>query len=82
MAKLENTVEMMLSDDYKERFIAEYQQLVNRKNKLQKVIREYNNNELNQEILSCSDLLTWQLKTMQMYEYILKRRAEVEGIEL
>ena len=80
MTKLENTVEMMLSDDYKERFIAEYQQLVNRKNKLQKVIREYNKNTFEPD---CSiDLLTWQLKTMQMYEYILKRRAEVEGIEL
>ena len=80
MAKLENTVEMMLSDDYKERFIAEYQQLVNRKNKLQKVIREYDKSTFEPD---CSiDLLTWQLKTMQMYEYILKRRAEVEGIEL
>ena len=80
MAKLENTVEMMLSDDYKERFIAEYQQLVNRKNKLQKVIREYDKSTFKPD---CSiDLLTWQLKTMQMYEYILKRRAEVEGIEL
>ena len=80
MAKLENTVEMMLSDDYKERFIAEYQQLVNRKNKLQKVIREYDKNTFESD---CSiDLLIWQLKTMQMYEYILKRRAEVEGIEL
>lgn len=32
--KLEKTVDMMLSEDYVERFKAEFHQLVNRKNKL------------------------------------------------
>lgn len=80
--KLDKTVDMMLSDDYVERFKAEYHQLTYRKNKLQKMLREHAKNELN-FVPKCSiDLLTWQLKTMQQYEYILKHRAEVEGIEL
>ena len=80
--KLDKTVDMMLSDDYQERFKAEYHQLMNRKNKLQKMIRAYNKDELDFEPKCSIDLLTWQLKTMQEYEYILKRRAEIEGVEL
>ena len=80
--KLDKTIDMMISEDYKERFKAEYHQLIYRKNKLQKMLREYAKNELN-FIPKCSvDLLTWQLKTMQEYEYILKRRADIEEIEL
>ena len=66
---------MMLSEDYVERFKAEFHQLVNRKNELQKMVRAYAKDDLD-------FLLIWQLKTMHEYEYILKRRAEVEGIEL
>lgn len=80
--KLDKTVDMMLSDDYQERFKAEYHQLINRKNKLQKMIRAYNKDELDFEPKCSIDLLTWQLKTMQEYEYILKRRAEIEGVKL
>lgn len=80
--KLDKTVDMMLSDDYQERFKAEYHQLINRKNKLQKMIRTYNKDELDFEPKCSIDLLTWQLKTMQEYEYILKRRAEIESVEL
>lgn len=80
--KLEKTVDMMLSEDYVERFKAEFHQLVNRKNKLQKTVRAYAKDELDFEPKCSLDLLIWQLKTMQEYEYILKRRAEIEGIEL
>ena len=80
--KLDKTVDMMLSDDYRERFKAEYHQLINRKNKLQKMIRAYNKDELDFEPKCSIDLLTWQLKTMQEYEYILKCRAEIEGVKL
>lgn len=80
--KLDRTVDMMLSDDYVERFKAEYQQLIYRKNKLQKMLREYAKNELNFTPKCSIDLLTWQLKTMQEYEYILKHRADVEHINL
>lgn len=79
---LDKTVDMMLSDDYKERFRAEYHQLVNRENKLQKMVKAYKEGNLDFKPKCSLDLLTWQLKTMQQYKYILKLRAEVEKIEL
>lgn len=80
--KLEKTVELMTSDDYQDRFKAEYYQLANRANKLRKMIRAYGKDELDFEPKCSVDILTWQLKTMDEYIYILKRRAEIEGIEL
>lgn len=79
---LDKTVELMLSDDYKDRFEAEYRQLVNRANKLRKMIRQYENGELEFEPESPIDILVWQLKTMDEYIYILKRRASYEKIAL
>ena len=79
---LDKTVELMLSDDYKDRFEAEYRQLVNRANKLRKMIRQYENGELEFEPESPIDILVWQLKTMDEYIYILKRRASYEKITL
>lgn len=37
--KLDETVNLMLGDDYKDRFVAEYGQVVNRANKLRKVVK-------------------------------------------
>lgn len=79
---LDKTVDMMLSDDYKDRFRAEYHQLVNRENKLQKMVKAYKEGKLDFKPKCSLDLLMWQLKTMQEYKYILKRRAEIEKIEL
>lgn len=79
---LDKTVELMLSDDYKDRFEAEYRQLVNRANKLRKMIRQYEKGELEFEPDSPIDILVWQLKTMDEYIYILKRRASYEKIAL
>lgn len=79
---LDKTVDLMLSDDYKDRFEAEYRQLVNRANKLRKMIRQYEKGELDFEPESPIDILVWQLKTMDEYVYILKRRASYEKITL
>ena len=79
---LDKTVDLMLSDDYKDRFEAEYRQLVNRANKLRKMIRQYEKGELDFEPDSPIDILVWQLKTMDEYIYILKRRASYEKITL
>lgn len=79
---LDKTVELMLSDDYKDRFEAEYRQLVNRANKLRKMIRQYEKGELEFDPESPIDILVWQLKTMDEYIYILKRRASYEKIAL
>ena len=79
---LDKTVDMMLSEDYKERFRAEYHQLVNRENKLNKMVKAYKEGTLDFKPKCSLDLMLWQLKTMQEYKYILKRRAEIECIEL
>ena len=79
---LDKTVDLMLSDDYKDRFEAEYRQLVNRANKLRKMIRQYEKGELDFEPECPIDILVWQLKTMDEYIYILKRRASYEKITL
>lgn len=79
---LDKTVDLMLSDDYKDRFEAEYRQLVNRANKLRKMIRQYEKGELDFDPDSPIDILVWQLKTMDEYIYILKRRASYEKITL
>lgn len=73
----------MLSDDYEDRFKAEYYQTVHRANKLRKLIRDHKQGKLNFEPDCPIDILIWQLKTMDEYAYILKRRAEeYEKIEL
>lgn len=77
--KLEKTVDMMLSEDYQERFKAEYHQLVYRRNKLQKEIKdmpEYKNDAGNKIMMQ------WQLRVMDDYIYVLKARAEIEHISL
>ncbi len=80
--KLEETVEMMTSDDYKERFKAEYHQLTHRRNKLQKMMTAWKKGKLDFEPECSQDLLQWQLRAMDEYIYVLKRRAEIEHIDL
>lgn len=78
--ELKETLDMMLSDDYKERFKAEYYQLENRIEKLQKIVFSFGNAEFKP---ACSiDLLAWQLHAMREYKAVLMRRANVEGIKL
>lgn len=79
---LDKTVELMLSDDYKDRFEAEYRQVVHRANKLRKMIRKYERGELDFEPDCPIDLLVWQLKVMDEYIYVLKRRSGYECIKL
>lgn len=79
---LNRTVDMMLSEDYKDRFRAEYHQLVYRTNKLQTIVGKAKKGALDFELTCSIDLLTWQLRAMQDYLAALKRRAEVENIDL
>ena len=80
--ELRNTIEMMTSEDYKERFKAEYWQTKIRYEKLHKMTIKYEANKLN-FTPSCSlDLLNEQKKHMGMYLHCLEVRAEIEGISL
>lgn len=80
--ELKDTVELMNSVDYKERFKAEYLQLKIRYEKLRKMCIKYEAGTLN-FTPSCSlSLLTAQLVSMGDYLRYLEVRAEIEGVEL
>jgi len=80
--KLNETVEMMNSRDYKERFRGEYLQLKIRAEGLNSMLKKYKSGNLN-FTPSCSyDLLNGQLKVMRLYTSYLEERAVIENIEL
>jgi hypothetical protein len=80
--KLNETVEMMNSGDYKERFKGEYLQLKIRMEGLDNMLKKYKSGGLN-FTPSCSyDLLNGQLKAMKLYASYLEERAGIENIEL
>lgn len=80
--ELKDTVDGMLSEDYKERFKAEYNQVVIRRNKLYKMLSDFVDNKLCFEPKCNVSLLMAQLDVMNAYINILILRAEVEEIEL
>ena len=80
--ELERLIELMKSEDYKDRFRAEYYQLEDRIDKLENMLKKYKAGTLN-FTPSCSyELLNNQLKAMNEYLLYLTVRAEIEGIEI
>lgn len=80
--KLQDTVEMMNSADYKERFKGEFYQLKLRIDGLSKMLEGYKEGKLNFEPKCELVMLETQLFAMAAYENVLKMRAKIEGIEL
>ena len=79
---LQKTVYAMTSDDYKQRFIAEYAQVVIRANKLADVINGYFNETLDFKPECSIWMLIEQYVIMKHYIEILQKRAEIENIDL
>lgn len=79
---LEDTIELMKSDDYKERFIAEYMQTKIRYNNLHKMLVQYDAGTLAFEPTSPILVLKNQKSFMGQYLNQLEIRAEIEGIVL
>lgn len=79
---LKDTVEMMNSDDYKERFKAEYYQLKIRVNGLKKMLDKWDNGELNFTLTCPRSVYDDQIEFMVNYMTVLANRASLEGIEL
>lgn len=80
--KLNETVGMMNSPEYKERFRAEYLQLKIRMSGLSEMLKKYKAGTLT-FTPSCSyDLLNGQFKAMDMYASFLEERAVIEDINL
>ncbi len=82
MYDLNETIELMTSADYKDRFKAEYWQTKIRHDKLAVMIEKYNAGKLDFEPTCPMDILATQLTWMGMYLSILGIRAEMEGIDL
>lgn len=84
--ELKDTTTKMLSDDYKDRFIAEYQQTKIRYEKLKNFCNKIECAilmEIEQPKHDCPlELLREQQAHMGMYLSILEKRAIIEGIEL
>ena len=80
--ELKDTIEMMQSDDYKERFKAEYHQLAIRLDKLDKMLEKHENGTLEFEPTCPISLLVEQRDAMADYLCILEEGAEIEGIDL
>lgn len=82
MENLKDTVDLMLSDDYKERFLAEYYQLEIRYTKLCEIFEKWKNDRLDFELKSYPYMLEKQIEGMKMYLDVLKDRAGVENIDI
>ena len=80
--ELKDTVALMNSKDYKERFIAEWAQTEIRYQKLHKLVLKYEAGVLNFTPKCSLELLKTQKSFMGQYLYWLEVRAEIEGIEL
>ena len=80
--ELKDTIEVMGSEDFNERFRAEYFQTKIRYDKLHSMIVKYEAGKLNFTPKCSLDLLKNQAKAMGEYLYILEIRATIEGINL
>ena len=79
---LKDTVELMNSEDYKERFKAEYLQAKIRYDKLDAMTVKYEAGTLNFTPSCPLELLKEQKKYMGNYIRTLRIRAEIEKIDL
>ena len=80
--ELKDTIELMTSADYKDRFKAEYYQTKIRYDKLHKMIVKYEAGTLDFEPNCPLEVLKAQASSMGQYLYQLEVRAQIEKIEL
>lgn len=80
--ELRDTVALMSSTDYQERFLAEYYQVKIRYEKLSKMVENLKNGTL-AFAPSCSiTVFQKQLSAMKYYINMLEQRAKIESIDL
>ena len=80
--ELKETIEMMQSEDYKERFKAEYYQNVIRFQKLRAMLEKWDKGELSFTPTCPRGVYNLQIRAMADYIAVLEARAAIEGIEL
>lgn len=79
---LKDTVEMMNSNDYEERFKAEYYQLVTRYRGLKSMLTKWDEGTLSFEPTCPRSTYNMQIKAMTDYIAILEARAVMEDVDL
>lgn len=82
ITKLSETVDMMNSSDYKERFKAEYAQLVIRYKGLKDMLDKWDHGKLEFDPTCPRSTYNIQIKAMTDYIAILEARAVMENIIL
>ena len=80
--KLAETVEMMNSADYKERFKAEYAQLAIRYYGLKNMLEKWDNGTLEFKPTCPRSIYNLQIKAMTDYIAVLEARAVMENVDL
>ena len=80
--ELKDTVSLMNSSDYKERFVAEYVQLKIRYIKLHNMVVKYEAGKLDFKPNCTLELLKHQKSLMGQYLYVLEMRAQIENVVL
>lgn len=80
--ELKDTIELMQSADYKERFKAEFYQVRTRREKLIDLLDRWNKGELGFQPKCSFEMLCTQRDIMQAYLSVLRERAKIEGIQL
>lgn len=78
----QDTATMMLSDDYKERFKAEYWQLKIRYEKLYIMVTRWDKGHLDFEPDCPRSIYNLQMDAMKQYLAVLEARAKIENINL
>ena len=80
--ELKDTIELMQSGDFKDRFKAEYYQLKIRADKLRATLDKMNDGTLEFKPSCGYDLLHEQYTYMANYLQVLRHRAKIEEINL
>ena len=80
--ELRETIEMMNSEDYKERFKAEYYQVVIRYQKLKSMLDKWDNDQLEFTPTCPRSTYNMQITAMTDYIAVLEARAVMEGVGL
>ena len=80
--ELKDTIVMMTSSDFKERFRAEYFQLKNRVEGLSNMLDKYRKNQLDFRPKCSIKILDGQFNAMKSYLTHLTERAKIEGVDL
>lgn len=79
---LKDTIDLMLSEDYKKRFKAEYYQLKIRRDKLAKTCEDFMEYKLTFTPACDMHILFAQVAIMDSYIALLEHRAKCEHIDL